>query len=414
MTVEQVIGDAFDRRVAPLESLGRDASAVARACCAMAKRFQSGGRLLVFGNGSSATDAQHVAVEFVHPAIVGKRSLPAWSLGVDIASVTGIANDEGPEQIFAHQLAVLGRTDDIALGLSPDGRCADVVAGFAAARKAGMLTVALVGGDGGDIAASGECDHVIVVPSDDVRVVKEGHVTAYHVLWELVHVFFDQTESPSPDTEAGGIEGLYPFLYGGAGDEEALIADVARSTAEKVAEIIDLRQEAATVLGAAIADCAAAVAAAARDGGTVFAFGNGGSSTDAQDVATTFLAGRGNRRPIPAVSLTADSATLTALSNDVSFEVVFARQLRAFGRAGDVAIGLSTSGGSANVLAGIDEAKKIGMVTVGLAGYGGGRMAERPSLDHLFAVPSSSVHRVQEVQTTVYHVLWEATQALLV
>lgn len=413
MNVEQVVGDAFERRVAPLESLGRDASAVARACCAMAKRFQDGGRLLVFGNGSSATDAQHVAVEFVHPAIVGKRSLPAWSLGVDIASVTGIANDEGAGHIFGRQLDVLGRPDDIALGLSPDGQCADVLEGLEVARKSGMLTVALVGGNGGEIAARAECDHVIMVPSDDVRVVKEAHVTAYHVLWELVHVFFDQTAAASPDTEAGGIESLYPFLYGGAGDEEALIADVARSTAEKVSDVIALRREAATAMGEAIVGCATALSAAIRDGGTVFAFGNGGSSTDAQDVATMFLTGRGDARPVPAVSLTADSATLTALSNDVGFEVVFARQLRAFGRAGDVAVGLSTSGGSANVLAGLDEAKTMGMVTVGLAGYGGGAMSGRPSLDHLFAVPSSSVHRVQEVQTTVYHALWEATQALL-
>ena len=104
---------------------------------------------------------------------------------------------------------------------------------------------------------------------------------------------------------------------------------------------------------------------------------------------------------------------LTALSNDVSFDVVFARQVRAFGRPGDIAVAISTSGGSANVLAGIDEASRAGLTTVGLAGYGGGRMGELASLDHLFAVPSSSVHRVQEVQTTLYHVLWEATRAAL-
>jgi D-sedoheptulose 7-phosphate isomerase len=108
------------------------------------------------------------------------------------------------------------------------------------------------------------------------------------------------------------------------------------------------------------------------------------------------------------LGLTNDVAVLTALSNDVSFDVVFARQLAAFGRPGDVALALSTSGGSRNVLAGLDAAKRMGMLTIGLAGYGGGRMAESSAVDHLFAVPSSSVHRVQEVQTTVTHVLWEA------
>jgi len=121
---------------------------------------------------------------------------------------------------------------------------------------------------------------------------------------------------------------------------------------------------------------------------------------------------------LPALCLTSDIAVVTALSNDalsndVGFDVVFARQVRAFGRPGDVAFGISTSGGSSNVLAAFNEAKRVGMVTVGLSGYGGGKMADLASLDMVFAVPSSSVHRVQEVQTTLYHVLWEATQAAL-
>ncbi|MDQ6648901.1 MAG: SIS domain-containing protein [Actinomycetota bacterium] len=163
----------------------------------------------------------------------------------------------------------------------------------------------------------------------------------------------------------------------------------------------------------AVAACAERLGTAFSTGATLLAFGNGGSSTDAQDVVHTFLDPAPPARPLPALGLTNDVAVLTALSNDVSFEVVFARQVKAFGRPGDIAIALSTSGGSPNVLAGIDEAKRIGMVTVGLAGYGGGRMAELPALQHLFAVPSSSVHRVQEVQTTLYHVLWEATTRVL-
>jgi D-sedoheptulose 7-phosphate isomerase len=116
---------------------------------------------------------------------------------------------------------------------------------------------------------------------------------------------------------------------------------------------------------------------------------------------------------LPALGLTSDVAVVTALSNDVSFDVVFSRQVRAFGRPGDIALAISTSGGSPNVLAALEEAHRVGLITVGLAGYDGGPMAELDALHHLFAVPSASVHRVQEVQTTLYHVLWEATNAAL-
>ena len=122
--------------------------------------------------------------------------------------------------------------------------------------------------------------------------------------------------------------------------------------------------------------CAAALAGSFRAGGRLFTFGNGGSSTDAQAVAQLFLDPGSGARALPAVALTDDVAVVTALSNDVGFEVVFARQLAAFARPGDVAVGLSTSGGSANVLAAFAEARRLGLVTVGFAGYDGGRMAE--------------------------------------
>ena len=118
-------------------------------------------------------------------------------------------------------------------------------------------------------------------------------------------------------------------------------------------------------------------------------------------------------RPLPASTLTSDVAVLSALANDVSFDVVFARPLAANGRAGDIAFGLSTSGGSENVLRGFEEANRRGLLTIGLAGYDGGKMAEAGTIDHLFVMPSSSVHRIQEAQTTIYHVLWELTQLAL-
>ncbi|MEP7053764.1 MAG: SIS domain-containing protein [Actinomycetota bacterium] len=227
-----------------------------------------------------------------------------------------------------------------------------------------------------------------------------------------MHVFFESPEADDTQRSAGGVESLYPFLYGGGPDRPVLEA-AAESARQKIAEVLGLRQEVAVAHSAALAECAAQLSKAFSAGATLFSFGNGGSSTDAQDLAHTFIDPPPPADPLPALSLTNDVAVVTALTNDVGFDVVFARQLRAFGRPGDIAVALSTSGGSPNVLAAIEEGSQAGLITVGLAGYGGGRMAEMASLAHLFAVPSASVHRVQEVQTTLYHVLWEATRAAL-
>jgi D-sedoheptulose 7-phosphate isomerase len=184
--------ELFERRAAPMRDFADQAGAVASACHDMAIRFHQGGKLVAFGTGGAGTDAQHVAVEFVHPVIVGKRALPAISLTSDIATVTGVATRDGVAGIFAHQLRFLAEPADIALGISADGDSASVLAGLVTARELGMLTIALVGGEGGAIAASPAADHVLVARSDDPQIVKEMHVTAYHVLWELVHVFFEQ------------------------------------------------------------------------------------------------------------------------------------------------------------------------------------------------------------------------------
>lgn len=185
--------DAFERRAAPATALVADAEQVADACHDMAVRFHRRGKLVVFGNGGPATDAQHIVVEFVHPVIVGKRALPAISLTNDAATLTGIARAEGFDAVFATQLAMLASPDDIALGLSTDGDCANVRLGLEAARRRGLLTVALVGGDGGAIARA-DVDHVLIARSHDPCVVKEIHVTMYHILWELVHVFLERPE----------------------------------------------------------------------------------------------------------------------------------------------------------------------------------------------------------------------------
>jgi D-sedoheptulose 7-phosphate isomerase len=189
----------FARREAPVDALAVHAADVARTCHAMAQRFHSGGKLIVFGNGGTSTDAQHVSVEFVHPVIVGKRALPAISLTADVATMTGIAKRIGFDEVFAYQLSYLAEPSDIALGLSVDGNCANVLRGLESAREIGALTIGLVGGDGGAIGTSGAVEHVLCAESDDPRVVKEVHVTTYHILWELVHVFFEHPGLLSPE-----------------------------------------------------------------------------------------------------------------------------------------------------------------------------------------------------------------------
>jgi D-sedoheptulose 7-phosphate isomerase len=406
---------AFARRVAPGRALTDAGPTVAHACHDMALRFQAGGTLVAFGNGEASTDAQHLSVEFVHPVIVGKRALPGISLVTDPATLTGVAQRIGFDGVFAHQLGVLAGPDDIALGVSSDGNCTNVLRGLERARSDGMLTIALVGGDGGAIAESPAVDHVVVVPSADVHVVKEMHVAAYHILWELVHVFLEHPglgrgESEATPSGPGGVEGLYPFLYEGTGDLDALFEEVSRSTTQKATEIVTLREQVGADEADAISACAAALVEAFDAGGKLLSFGNGGSSSDAQEIARCFIDPVDEpMRPLPARCLTDDVAVITALSNDVDFEVVFSRQVKAFGRPGDIAVGLSTSGNSPNVMRAFEAAKEQGMLTIGLAGNQGGTMAQTDTIDHLFVVPSSSVHRIQEVQTTLYHVLRELT-----
>lgn len=192
----------FERRREPAQRLAGAAGDVAAACHAMALRFHKGGKLIVFGNGTSSTDAQHVAVEFVHPVIVGKRALPAISLTTDVATLTGITNRVGMSEVFTHQLRVLAEPNDIALGISGDGECANVRLGLELAAELGMLTVGLAGGDGGAIARSAATDHLLLAESTDPRVVKEIQVTTYHILWELVHVFFEQPGVLAPEVVA--------------------------------------------------------------------------------------------------------------------------------------------------------------------------------------------------------------------
>jgi D-sedoheptulose 7-phosphate isomerase len=211
----------------------------------------------------------------------------------------------------------------------------------------------------------------------------------------------------------GTVESLYPFLYDSQGDLSQVLAQARASTIAKTREIIDLRAEVCTRNSGLLAACATDLAARFVAGGRLLTFGNGGSATDAAEIASLFMvpAGEKPQVPLPAIGLSGDVSVLTSLANDIGVEVVFSRQIAAFGTPADIALGLSTSGNSENLLRAFDEAHHRGLLTVGISGYDGGKMAELASLDYLFVAPSSSIHRIQEAQTTIYHILWELVVA---
>ena len=153
---------------------------------AMAGAFERGGRLYVMGNGGSATDAQHVAVEFFHPIIEKRKPLPALALTADQALVTAISNDRDFAKVFADQLRVLARSGDMALAISTSGHSANLVQALETARELSLLTIAFAGKDGGRLVdLAGYC---FVVPSFSIHRIQETHVMLYHIVWDLVHV----------------------------------------------------------------------------------------------------------------------------------------------------------------------------------------------------------------------------------
>jgi D-sedoheptulose 7-phosphate isomerase len=163
-----------------------NADRIGECCRAVARAFEGGGRLVSFGNGGSACDAQHAAVEFMHP-IIGKRSgLPAFALPLDAPLLTAIGNDEDFAVAYSRQLRLLARSGDIALAFSTSGKSSNVNRALQTAREIGMLTVGLTGKDGGRMVDL--CDYCFTVPSFSVHRVQETHETLLHVLWDLVHV----------------------------------------------------------------------------------------------------------------------------------------------------------------------------------------------------------------------------------
>lgn len=434
---------AVAERARVLEAfLAAEQTRLAEACHALARNLSRGGTLIAWGRGAAASDAAHVAVEFLHPVIVGKRALAAVAL---------------PEP---GALGALARGDDVLLVLSHGRAGPDDAALLADARRRGLLTISLAGGTA---TAPAGGDFAFVVPSEDPAIVQEVQETAYHVLWELVHVFFGHPglleeqcltcgdvavparvvalagaaatvefagarEDVAIDLLADEVAVgdtilchagvalermaaepedptafLYPFLAGSEDDLATVMAEVRASTLAKGRDAIALRDR---IDVPAVAACAADVRGRLESGGRLLAFGNGGSATDAQDLAFDARA-----LGWPAVALGEDSATVTAVANDVGFENVFARQLIGLGGPGDVVVAISTSGSSPSVIAGLTEAVRRGMTTVAVLGYGGGRAAGLPGLDHVLVTDGDYVPRLQEAQATVYHLLLDAIGA---
>ena len=160
---------------------------ILQASLAMARAFHRGRKLLVCGNGGSATDAEHVATEFMHPITVGRRALPALSLTNDAATMTAVANDVSFADVFSRQIIALGKAGDVLLGVSTSGNSENLLRAFETAKRIGLVTIGYAGGDGGRMIASGAVDYCLTVPTASVHRVQEAQVTLYHVMWDLVH-----------------------------------------------------------------------------------------------------------------------------------------------------------------------------------------------------------------------------------
>jgi D-sedoheptulose 7-phosphate isomerase len=359
-----------------------EAPRLAEACHEMSRRFLAGGRLLAFGNGSAATDAQHVSVEFVHPVIVGKRALPALDLGPD----------------FERRLLVVLRPEDMVMGFAFPKTDESVERMVRAARERGALTFSLPGEVG---------EYSFAPPDGDPLVVQEVFEVLYHVLWETVHVYFEHREQGH---DVGNSSFLYPFLGKGQQSLEEVVREVQGSMLQKMQEVNRLRTAVAESEITAISETAASIAGRLKRGGKLIAFGNGGSATDANDLVSDCVDPPPGWSAVPAVSLSSEPANITAIANDIGTEAIFTRQLIAHARPEDVAVGISTSGGSANILAALAEARKRGLLTVGIVGYDGGRIVAERLADHAVVVRSDYIPRIQEVQASIYHVLRGAVE----
>ena len=374
------------------EFFSREGLRLAEACRSMSLRFLAGGRLLAFGRGPYATDAQHVSVEFVHPVIVGKRALPALDISL----------------MFRPWLETILRPEDIVMGFGPPEGDDEIRSALRFAQSQRALTFALPGVEDG-VKSSIAGNYAVETHTRDPFIHQEMIEILYHTLWESVHVFLEHRELGH---EVGAAGFLYPFLGQEKQKTGDLLSEVAASIRMKVQDDSTLRAQVAQEQSASISNASLAIHERLARGGKLIIFGNGGSATDANDWAIDCVCPPSGYRPVPAISLALEPASMSAIANDVGTDVIFLRQLIAHARPEDVAIGISTSGGSRNIIMALEEARKRNMLTVALLGYDGGEIKRRQLADFPLVVQCDYIPRIQEVQASIYHIIREMLEVL--
>ncbi len=362
----------------------REAPRLAEACREMSERFLRGGRLLAFGRGPHATDAQHVSVEFVHPVIVGKRALPALDLSI----------------LFRPWMEAILRPEDIVMGFGPPEGDPEVWATLQQAHLQDAMTFALPGREGSYGLDAGIQDHFMHQEMVEIL---------YHTLWETVHVFFEHRELGH---DVGASEFLYPFLGREKQGTTDLLAEVAASVLMKVQDDSRLRTQVANEESEQIGTTALAIHERLQRGGKLIIFGNGGSATDANDLAIDCVLPPVGFKTVPAISLALEPANITAVANDIGTDAIFLRQLIAQARPEDVAVAISTSGGSRNIILALEEARKRNLLTVALLGYDGGEIKRKGLANFPVVVECDYIPRIQEIQASIYHVIRESLEEL--
>ena len=350
----------------------------------MSERFLRGGRLLAFGKGAYATDAQHVSVEFVHPVIVGKRALPA----LDISHA------------FMPWLKTSLTKGDMVMGFAPSEGDNDINEALEFAKSKGALTVALPGTDA--TYALRLKDHHPFIQQELIEIL-------YHTLWEPVHIFFEHHELGH---DVGASSFLYPFLGETKQDTSSILHDVANSIEQKAKDDESLREHMLETSLATTVSAINEIDKRVSKGGKIISLGNGGSATDANDFVFDCLVPPAKMKPIAAISLSMESANLSAIANDVGVDMIFLRQLIAQANTNDVVLAFSTSGNSANIVASLIEARKRGLFTIALLGYDGGDILRQNIADISLVIPSDYIPRIQEVQASIYHLIREGLELI--
>ncbi|GAB5468365.1 MAG: SIS domain-containing protein [Rhodospirillales bacterium] len=208
--LESVRQKAADSVAVKQAFFAENAEALVAAARDLAAVYRGGGQLFTMGNGGSSCDAAHIAVEFEHPVTAGRPALPARNLAADLAVMTAVGNDLGFAHVYRRQILAHGRAGDGLIGISTSGNSENLVAAFAKAKEMGLTTVGLAGMEGGEMAASADLDHCLVVRSDSIHRIQECHVAIYHILWDLVHSLLADSRGGLGRARSGKPEGDAP------------------------------------------------------------------------------------------------------------------------------------------------------------------------------------------------------------